>query len=58
MTTETSSVTDTTRNDEENTVDGNANESQRPTIHAQPCPETGAAFLLAAALGAFTINWK
>ncbi|HEY7341774.1 MAG TPA: hypothetical protein VH591_12895 [Ktedonobacterales bacterium] len=60
MTTETSFVTNTTRGDEENTAesDANANESQRSATHAQPRPETGTAFLLAAAFGAFTINWK
>lgn len=55
---ETSIVTNTTRNDEEHTEDSDANESLRSATHAQPRPETGRAFLVAAALGAFTIAWK
>ena len=58
MTTETAIVANTTRNDAEHTVDGDANESQRSAAHAQPRPETGRALLLVAALGAFAINWK
>lgn len=58
MTTETSIATNTTHNDEENTAGSDINESQRSATHAQPRPETGRAFLVSAALSAFTINWK
>ena len=58
MTTETATVTNTTGSDEEDTAESDANESQHSATHAQPRPETARALLVAAALGAFTINWK
>jgi hypothetical protein len=57
--TETTDTTETTHDDEQATIDGNAYENQRSAVEPQPeTSERGTAYLPGAIPGAIAINWK
>ena len=58
MTTRTSLVTDTTRNDEQAATESETRDNQRPGSQTNPYPETGTAYLPGATPGASAVNWK
>jgi hypothetical protein len=57
--TETTDTTETTRDNEQTTTDGNARDNQRYAVEPQPeISEPGTAYLPGATPGAIAINWK